>query len=77
MVSRVSTVIVKAMRWEGFGYDTWSMISNRAITIVAFKFVDDSDLAISDDSVDAETLILKAQRMLHTWEGLLEATGGA
>jgi hypothetical protein len=38
--------------------------------------VDDSNLAISDNSVDAETLILKAQRMLHTWEGLFEATGG-
>ena len=73
----VSTVITKAMKQEGFGYDTWSMTGNRAITSVAFKFVDDSDLAISDDSVDAETLILKAQRMLHTWEGLLEATGGA
>jgi hypothetical protein len=40
----IAAVVTKAMRDQGFGYDVWSLIRQRAITIVGFAFVNDTDL---------------------------------
>jgi hypothetical protein len=40
----IAAVVIKAMRDEGFGYEVWTLIRQRAIAIVGFAFVDDTDL---------------------------------
>jgi hypothetical protein len=77
--SSIASVVVKAMQQEGFGYKAWSLIRQRAITMVCFAFVDDTDLihANHDRSVTTTDLLKQAQEALNLWEGLLHATGGA
>jgi hypothetical protein len=50
----IATVIVDAMCNEGFRYDTWCTISARAITIVTFQLVDDTNLVLSNDELEAK-----------------------
>jgi hypothetical protein len=66
------------MKAAGFGYSTWSAISHRAIELVCFAFVDDTDLvhSVSDPTTPTSTLIHQAQEALRTWEGLIRASGG-
>jgi hypothetical protein len=40
----IAAVITKAMQDQGFGYNAWLLIRQRAIAIVSFAFVDDTDL---------------------------------
>ena len=75
--SAIASVIIQAMRSKGFGYDTLSVISQRALTLVCFAFVDDADLIHANPDVPTAELLQEAQTMLSTWEGLLRATGGA
>jgi exonuclease III len=77
--SAIAAVIVKAMKDEGFGYKVWSLIRQRAITLVCFAFVDDTDLlhANSDRAVTTLQTLEQAQTALNLWEKLLHATGGA
>ncbi len=75
----VGSTIVEAMQRLGFGYKTWSLISNRAVELACYAFVDDTNLIHSNDdpNVSSADLIDEAQDALHSWEGLLKATGGA
>jgi len=77
--SAISAVLVQVMKEMGFGYSAWSMISKRAINLVCYAFVDDTDLEVTPKSPDepTATLIQRAQQALSTWEGILRATGGA
>ncbi|MGL5936442.1 MAG: hypothetical protein ACRCZI_12575, partial [Cetobacterium sp.] len=77
--SAIAAVIIKAMREEGYGYSTWSLIRKRAITVVCFAFVDDTDLihATQDPTVSTNQMLQDAQEALTLWEGLLQGTGGA
>jgi hypothetical protein len=77
--SSIAAVVVKAMKDQGFGYAVWSLIRQRAITLVCFAFVDDTDLihANQDRSVPTQQVLTQAQEALNLWEGLLRATGGA
>jgi hypothetical protein len=59
--SAMATAIMDAMKNKGFGYETWSLISTRVVTIVAFQFIDDTDIILSDNSLEPKELILKAQ----------------
>ena len=75
----ITAILVDCMKSEGFGYEAWAPISQRAMTLVCFGFVDDTDLILnsSDPTATAEDLICDAQLALSTWEGLISATGGA
>jgi hypothetical protein len=75
----ITAVLVKCMKAEGFGFDSWSVISQRALSLVCFGFIDDTDLILNstDPTISNQALIEKAQRELTTWEGLISATGGA
>lgn len=68
--STVATVLVNIMKAQGFGYQTWSLISQRAIEITCFQFVDDTDLihSTTDDSKPTADLLNEAQAALSTWE---------
>jgi hypothetical protein len=56
----------------------WTLIRQRAIAIVGFAFVDDTDLihANHDRKKSTQQLLVEAQETLSMWEGLLHATGG-
>ena len=77
--SAITAILVDCMRSEGYGYEAWAPISQRAMTLVCFGFVDDTDLILNNDrpGVSSEDLIHEAQLELSTWEGLISATGGA
>jgi len=77
--SAITAILVDCMKSEGCGYEAWSPISQRAMTLVCFGFVDDTDLILNNDDpgVASEDLIAEAQSELSTWEGLISATGGA
>jgi len=67
------------MKGEGYGYEAWAPISQRAMTPVCFGFVDDTDLILNNNnpSVTSGNLIDEAQVELSRWEGLISTTGGA
>jgi hypothetical protein len=73
----ISTVLIQTLTDEGFGLREWSLISQRAVSITCFAFVDDTDIihVNNDRTVPTQELIHDAQRAL--WEDLLTATGGA
>jgi hypothetical protein len=58
--STVATVLVNIMKSQGFGYQAWSLIiSQRAIEITCFQFVDDTDIIhpTTDDSKSTAELL--------------------
>ena len=75
----IATALINAMREAGFGYKQWSVIKQRAIHIVCFAFVDDTDIihANDDPQIDTATVIAEAQQGLSLWSDMLHATGGA
>jgi hypothetical protein len=77
--STISAVIIKAMQDQGYGYSSWSLIWQKAMTLVCFTIVDDTDLthAPTDQSIPTQQVIQQAQEALSLWEGLLHTTGGA
>jgi len=76
--SAICAGLVNAMKKAGFGYTTWTAISQKALEILCFAFVDDTDLIHNNDdpNVTTEQLIQEAQQALTTWEGLIKASGG-
>jgi len=67
------------MKEEGFGYQQWTLISKRAVTLTSFAFVDDTDLIHAETAHDASTedLLISAHDALAACEGLIASTGGA
>jgi len=75
----ITAVLVKCMQSEGYGFDAWSVISQRAMSLVCFGFIDDTDLILNstDPDVTCNDLVAMAQQALDTWEQLINVTGGA
>jgi len=69
--SAITAILVDCMKGEGYGYKAWAPISQRAMTLVCFGFVDDTNLILNnnDPGVTSEDLIDEAQLELSTWEG--------
>jgi hypothetical protein len=77
----ICTIIVNAMRSQGFGYSSWGAISKSVIELIGAAFIDDTDLlsvplwsfqfyhwSCSPDQ--------NARRLDH-WDNMLCSTGGA
>ena len=47
--SSISAILVETMKKEGFGFEAWSLIRQRALAITCFAFVDDTDLIHSNN----------------------------
>jgi len=77
--SAITAVLVDCMKSEGHGYEAWSPVSQQAMTLVCFGFVDNTNLIlnINNPGVTSEDLIAEAQLELSIWEGLISAAGGA
>ena len=75
----ITSILVKCMKAEGYGFSAWSVISQRALSLMCFGFIDDTDLILNskDPSLPTHELVHNAQSELATWEGLISATGGA
>ena len=75
----ISTVLLTIMRSKGFGLSILSAISLEALVIAGFAFVDDADIihAANDPYIDNQEVLKTAQAAMDTWEGTLNATGGA
>jgi len=48
--SAISAVLVDCMKGEGHGYEAWAPISQRAMTLVCFGFVADTNLILNNDN---------------------------
>jgi hypothetical protein len=75
----ISTVIISAMKRAGHGVQLLSSISNLALWIVCFAFVDDADTVQTAQTVEqsSEDVIQQLQPAVDRWECLLRASGGA
>ena len=75
----VFRALVDALKEAGFGYAQWSIIKQRAISIICMAMVDDTDTLHNnpDLTVPTHQVIMEGERLLHTWEGLIKASGGA
>ena len=67
------------MRDNGYGLDALSCLTQLSLVIAGFAFVDDTDIINAGKSVDTtgEDLLIQQQQVVDTWEGSLNATGGA
>jgi len=67
------------MKTEGYGYADVLAISQHAMNLVCFAFMDDTNLVHSTfgPSLTSAELFNEVQAVLLTWESLLLATGGA
>ena len=75
----ISAILLAIMRDEGFGLNALSCLSELALVIAGFAFVDDIDIINVTPSVNTlgEELLHQQQRVVDTWEGTLSATDGA
>jgi hypothetical protein len=75
----ISSVLVEMLKTAGFGLELWSAISQEAIKLACFQFVDDGTLIQGGPRPDStgEEVYAGMQEVLNYWEGSLRATGGA
>jgi hypothetical protein len=74
----ISAILLTIMQDLGFGLNTLSSLSDTALTLVGFAFVDDTDLFNAASSVltKGEDHIAHSQQCVDCWEAILRATGG-
>jgi hypothetical protein len=76
----VSTPLLNMMRTANHGLHITSSISQEQSSIVAFAFVDDTDLVQGSPNrinITAQEVMENMQEAILRWEGGLKATGGA
>jgi hypothetical protein len=76
----VSTPLLNMMRQAGHGMTLTSAISHNRTKVVAFAFVDDTDLIqgnMGDTDITVEEVMSDMQQAITRWEGGLKTTGGA
>jgi hypothetical protein len=74
----ISTPIFNMVRSMGLGTNLRSPISDHELSFAGFGFVDDTDLAISNEKCNyAKEAARELQKAVAAWEGGLRATGGA
>ena len=67
----ISAILLTIMRDEGFSLNALSYLSQLALVISRFTFVDDTNIINADPSVNTtcEKLLQQQQRVIDTWEG--------
>jgi hypothetical protein len=74
----MSTPVLKMMKDEGFGYMYKTSIKGKQLHFVGYSFVDDTDIIQSGQPGEPfQVLATRMQAAMDTWEGRLQATGGA
>jgi len=71
----LSSTIFFAFREKGFGVNFCSALTNELFRLCGFAYVDDCDLIQAGD--DPIQVSANMQAALSTWEGIVQATGGA
>ena len=74
----VSTVMLEILKEEGLGSTLISALTHLTTTLIAYAFVDDTDLVrIAMDDETIEDVTIGMQKNLCTWQSILRTTGGA
>jgi hypothetical protein len=74
----VSTPVLKMMKDEGFTFMYKTSIEGKQLHFVGYSFVDDTDIIQSGQPGETfQVLVMCMQAAMDTWEGGLQATGGA
>jgi hypothetical protein len=74
----VSAPVLKLMKDEGFGFMYKTRIEGKQLNSVGCSFVDDTDIIQSFQPGEPfQVLATRMQSAMDTWEGGLQATGGA
>ena len=76
----VSTPLLNMMRSANHGMNIISAITKQQYNVVAFAFVDDTDLVqgnLENCNITADEVMDEMQEAILRWEGGLKATGGA
>jgi hypothetical protein len=73
----ISAVLLAIMKDLGFGLNTLSSLSDMALSLGGFAFVDDTDLfnAASSVRTKGEDHLAHSQQCVDWWEAILRATG--
>jgi hypothetical protein len=74
----MSTPVLKIMKDEGFGFMYKKSIKGKHLHFVGYSFVDDTNIIQSGQPGESfQVLAMRMQSAMDTWEGGLQATGGA
>jgi hypothetical protein len=77
----VSIPIINMLKTAGFGFRVHTVISRDEFSFVCYTFIDNSDVVHSyldfNISDDIANLVAEMQQAVDTWEGGLQASGGA
>ena len=75
----VSTPLLSTLREAGYGTFFKCALDGESIRLVGYAYVDDTDLVETAKNNDdtAEDIVLRMQRCVDLWEGMIKATGGA
>ena len=72
----INAILLMIIWDQGFGLDEVLCISQLALVIIDFFFVDDTNIINAAKLVNTkEDLLSKHQQVVDTWEGILMATG--
>ena len=72
----INAILLMIIRDQGFGLDAVLCISQLALVIIDFAFINDTDIINAAKSVNTkEDLLLKQQQVVDTWEGILMVSG--
>jgi exonuclease III len=71
--------LINLLRSKGFGFKSTTVLTGETYRFVCYTFVDDTDTIHSakDHHTPTHTVISEMQQVIDTWEGGLQATGGA
>ncbi len=74
----VCTVMIEAMRSQGYGYKSISALTKQICSLVGSAFVDDTDLFHSGDTnlTTGAAVKTEMQTVLDHWDNMLRSTGG-
>jgi hypothetical protein len=74
----MSIPIINMLRTQGFGFQSFNLLTAQKYYFVCFTSVDDTDLLHTGQPNTTEPKLLsEMQQMLNYWDGGLKATGGA
>ena len=73
----ISAILLTIMRDNSYGLDALSCLTQLALFIAGFTFVDDTDIINETKSVNTkgEELLVQQQHVVDTWEESLNVTG--
>jgi hypothetical protein len=73
----VSARIIQMLYTAGYSMTVMSAVSDTLVVVACFAFVDDTDMIHSQTNTTGKQIGKQMQAVMDTWEGRIQATGGA